>query len=344
MSAPVRVAARLGSQLLAGPGARTPVEVAERVLALQAQDLRGARLAVRARSDGLHVADVDRALTEDRSLLISWLNRGTLHLVRREDYGWLHALTAPRQHTGNARRLAQEGVEPGTADRGVAVIAGALGEEGPMTRAALGERLDRAGIPTAGQALVHLLMAASLRGVIVRGPLLEGDHAYVLVRDWIGEPEPVDRDRALAELARRYLTGHGPASERDLANWAGLGLRDVRAGLGAIGSELVTSDAGLHELSVRRAPARLRAPRLLGPFDPILHGWKDRDWVLGDASGVVTSNGIFRAIALVDGRAVATWRVRSGEVELAPFAQIAGDTREALERDGRGVVRFLDGD
>ncbi len=77
--------ARLTAQLLAGAPARDPVAVAERLLAIQGQDPRGARLAVRARTEGLTAADVDRALTDDRSLLITWLNRGTLHLVRSED-------------------------------------------------------------------------------------------------------------------------------------------------------------------------------------------------------------------------------------------------------------------
>jgi Winged helix DNA-binding domain len=116
------LAERLTAQLLAGPPARDPISVAERLLAIQAQDARGARLAVRARSTGLSVADVDTALTERRALVVTWLNRGTLHLIRSEDYRWLQALTAPRLGTTNARRLAQEGVPPDAAERGVAVI------------------------------------------------------------------------------------------------------------------------------------------------------------------------------------------------------------------------------
>ena len=95
---------------------------------------RGARLAIRARTTGLTAADVDRALTEERSLLVTWLNRGTLHLVRSEDYPWLHALTTPPLLTGSARRLAQEGVSPAAAERGVETIERALAEEGPLTR------------------------------------------------------------------------------------------------------------------------------------------------------------------------------------------------------------------
>jgi hypothetical protein len=102
------LARKLTAQLLAGEAARDPVAVAERLLAIQGQDPRGARLAVRARTGGLTAADVDRALTEERSLVLTWLNRGTLHLVRSEDYAWLHALTTPQLFSANARRLAQE--------------------------------------------------------------------------------------------------------------------------------------------------------------------------------------------------------------------------------------------
>jgi hypothetical protein len=129
------IAERLTAQLLAGTPARDPVTVVERLLAVQGQDSRGARLAVRSRTRGLSVADVDRALTEERSLLITWLNRGTLHLVRSEDYPWLQALTTPPLRNGNARRLAQEGVTSAAAERGVATIADCLAE-GPSDSSA----------------------------------------------------------------------------------------------------------------------------------------------------------------------------------------------------------------
>jgi hypothetical protein len=336
------LADRLRAQLLAGRPARSPAAVAERLLAIQGQDPRGARLAVRARSSGLTVADVDRALTEERSLVIAWLNRGTLHLVRSEDYPWLHALTAPPLFKANERRLAQEGVPPAAAERGVATVERALAEEGPLAREELRERLDAARVPTKGQALVHVLMLAALRGLVVRGPMTGGaSHAYVLVRDWLGEPAPVDRERALAELARRYLAGHGPADDRDLAKWSGLPLRDVRAGLAAIAPELRERDDGLLDLP-RRGPApELPPPRLLGAFDPLLHGWRSREPVLGAHQHVVTSNGIFRPIALVRGRAAATWTMPRGEVVLEPFGRIARADAAALEEDARDVVRFL---
>ena len=232
----------------------------ERLLAVQAQDLRGARLAVRARSTGLTAGDLDRALTVDRSLVIDWLNRGTLHLVRSEDYGWLHELTTPQLVTANARRLGQEGVTAAAADRGVSVVQRALADEGPLTRLELRERLRSANVRTEGQALVHVLMLACLRGVAIRGPMAGRDHAYVLVHDWLGPQPRIERSAALAELARRFLRGHGPADERDLAKWAGLTLRDARP---ASGDRARTRPRTSHD---RRT--KLPEPKLLGPWDP----------------------------------------------------------------------------
>jgi hypothetical protein len=335
------LAERLTAQLLAGPQARGPGEVAHRLLAIQAQDARGARLAVRARSAGLCAADVDRALSEERSLVLTWLNRGTLHLVTREDYPWLQALTNPPQFTSTMRRLAQEGVSPDAAERGVAVVRAALADQGPLTREQLGMRIAAAGVPTEGQALIQILALTCLRGLAVRGPVVEAGHAYALVRDWLGEPPEVDRERALAELARRYLAGHGPADDRDLAKWAGLTLREVRAGLNAIAPELAEREDGLSALRGRADAAELPGPKLLGAFEPLLLGWRSREPVLGSFARRVTVGGIFRPFALVAGRAAATWRMPAGQVVLEPFEPLSARDEALLESEAADVVRFL---
>jgi hypothetical protein len=335
------IAERLTAQLLAGPPARDPLAVVGRLLAVQGQDARGARLAIRARSAGLTVADVDSAMTEDRSLLITWLNRGTLHLVASEDYPWLHALTTPPLLRGNARRLAQEGVSEGAAERAIEVIERSLADDGPLTRDQLRARVEEAGVRTEGQAFVHLLALASCRGLIVRGPTVGKQHAYALVRDWLGETTPVPRERALAELARRYLEGHGPAEPRDLAKWSGLPLRDARAGLDAIARHLDHRPDGLVSLAGRPPGAALPPPRLLGPFDPLLMGWTSRAAILGRHDAVVVTGGIFRPFALVGGRGVASWRISSGQVEIEPFERLSRAARAALELEAEDVARFL---
>jgi hypothetical protein len=333
-------AERFVAQGLTGP-LPDPVAVAKRLLAVQGQDPRGARLAVRARSQGLAASDVDRALSEERSLLITWLNRGTLHLVRSEDYPWLQALTTPPLRTSAKRRLAQAGISLDQAEHGMDAIERALAAEGPLTRTQLREHFERAGVPTGGQALIHLLFLAAVRGISVRGPMVGGEHAYVLVHDWLGPAKPIDRDAALAELARRYLVGHAPADDRDLARWAGLPLRDARAGLTAIAAELIERGDGLVHLAACPPVAEVPSPRLLGAFDPVLLGWASRAPVLGPHTHLVTRNGLFRPFALVKGRAAATWRFNRAMVTIEPFHRIAKKTAAALEAEATDVERFL---
>src|SRR5258706_782184 len=336
------LADRLAAQLLAGNPAPDPASVVSRLLAVQAQDLRGARLALRARTSRLTSARIDRAFTEERSIVITWLNRGTLHLVRSDDYSWLHSLTAPAVITANARRLQQEGVSDEAAKKGVAIIKRSLENEGPMSRHQIGDHLRAGRVRVEGQALVHLLLLASRRGLIVRGPMIGREQAFALTRDWLGETQPMEREAALAELAHRYLAGHGPATDRDLAYWSGLALRDARAGLKAIGSEIIERGHGLLSLKGRRSTSDPRPPaRLLGSFDPLLFGWMSREPVLGAHGAAVVSGGVFRPFAIVDGRAAATWTIGGGEVTIKPFRPLSRQDDSALKPDAKDVLRFI---
>ena len=102
------------------------------------------------------------------------------------------------------------------------------------------------------------------------------------------------------------------------------------------------SAAERSSLADRPAPADPPAPRLLGPFEPLLLGWTSREEVVPEAGrDIVTDNGIFRPFALVDGRAAATWTRPRGEVVLAPFAPLDAATASALQADARDVERFL---
>jgi uncharacterized protein YcaQ len=304
-------------------------------------------------------AEIDRALSEDRSLVVSWLNRGTLHLVASEDYWWLHPLTAPPVLAANSTMLARLGVSGAELERAVDLIADRLGAAGPARAGELRERLSAAGIPVAGPVGYLLLAHAGLRGLTVRGPVVDGEQAYVLTRDWLTRPTgpiaSIERGLAVTRLARRYLDGHGPAGPADLARWAGIGRRDARAGLRSlvdadqaepvavagsdpVGVELVDL-VDVIDRGAAPAPAR---PRLLGPFDPLMFGWVDRRPLLGEHEReLITSNGLFRPAILARDRIVGGWRLRDGTVEVAPFEPLTEAENRALTRDGTNLVRFV---
>lgn len=306
--------ARAAAQLLHRPQRLGAGDAVRRLLAVQAQDLRAARLALRARTIGLTAGDVDAAI-DAGEVVVSWLCRGTLHMVHRDDHAWMHALTAPPIVTMNRRRLAQEGVDD--PDRAAAIVVRALAADGPQLRSELAERVATAAIETRGQAVVHILLKASLAGEVVRGPLRAGEQTFALARDWLGPQAPVDREAAVAELARRYLAAHAPASAEDLARWAGVALGDARRGIAAAGAP-----------KARRSPRRI-PPRLLGPFDPYVLGWKDRSFAVPPEheKTLLPGGGTFRAVALDDGLVAGDWDA------------VAPDRR--YDRERADIARFL---
>ena len=302
---------RAAAQLLV-PGERDAADVARRLLAVQAQDPRAARVALRTRG-------AERV--DESALVTTWLLRGTLHLVAVEDLGWLHALTGALVRPQTERRLAELGVAPARALR---VIERALAD-GPLARADLADRLRAAGLATEGQIVPHLLGLAASRGTLV----LAGG-AYALTADVAPAARAApDRDAALAELARRYLRGHGPATPDDLAAWSGLGLGDARRGFAAIAG-------GLRDVP---DPPRRLPPRLLPAFDPYLLGWRDRGFAVDAAHtrDVHPGGGIIRAVALVNGRAAGTWKRGRGGIEIAPFAPLPARVAAALRREAERI-------
>ena len=330
---------RTTAQLLSGTGPRRVDEIVSHLLAVQAQDLHSARLALRARSSDLTARAVDHALTVDRSLVVGWLGRGTLHLVHRDDYPWLLSLTAPARATTNRRRLRQEGVSEDDAERAVSVIEKALTEEGPLTRPDLAARMAAHGIPTAGQATPHLVMLATLRGISVLGPLEDGVQAFVLAEDWLGtrpgSSRTGARPEALSRLAQRYLKGHAPAKPVDLAAWTGLSLRDARAAFDSPGNQ-----------EAAEAESAGTFARLLPAFDPYLLGWKDRSFMVQDAHRrrVHPGGGVLRSTVVADGEAVGTWSLRrDGErikINVDAFEPLSAHVERDLQRDALDVARF----
>ncbi len=105
--------------------------------------------------------------------------------------------------------------------------------------------------------------------------------------------------------------------------------------------ELVRSPDGAASPRGAESEPDLPGPRLLGPFEPVLLGWTSREDIIGPHTGLVTTNGIFRAFAMVGGRAVATWKLSSGALTIEPLERITRADRAALDADGADVLRFL---
>jgi hypothetical protein len=346
---------RMRAQRLAGPRATDVHAVVRSLGGVQAQDWRFASLAIRPRSCGLHAADVAHARDEQRSIVWTWAMRGTLHLIAAQDVAWMVGLLGPVFAAAGRRRRLALGLDDGLCERALVAIRAALIEHGPLTRAELVRRLVALGlaIDRAAQAPAHLLAYGAMRGLICRATPIGAEPTYALLEDWLGAPpEAAEPDRALAELARRYLRAHGPAAPEDFAAWSGLGLRRARRAVQLIAGELrgVMTAHGPAWMSAHAdaAPALPAAHvALLGHFDPYLLGYRSRDLVLDArfAKRIQAGGGFIKPAVLVGGRVVGTWRGqhRGGDFTIAvePFGRLDDDVQAGLDGEHGDLARFL---
>jgi hypothetical protein len=333
----------------------SPAGAVRHLVAIQAQLVRPAALAVRARTRGLHASDVAAAVRDDRSLVRQWLLRGTLHLVAADDLRWLQAALGPHAaRAGRPRRL-QLGLTDGVVERGLAAIADVLAAEGPLTRGELVERLTGRGVvlDPRSQAPIHLIGLAGRLGTLCLGRDRDsGEPTYVLTADWLGPTpgRPPERETAVAELARRYLEAHGPAGVDDLAAWSGLRRTEARAALRSIAGELVEVEAGGEPAWLPRGRARSPAEsgvRLLPHFDPYLLGYRRRDFALppGLARRLQRGGGFVHPVVIADGWGVAACAIRTRgsrtAVEVDPSDSLGPAERAGLAAEVDDLGRFL---
>jgi hypothetical protein len=328
---------------------KDPVDVALLTAGIQAQDPRAGRLGFRARSARLRGADVDRARTEERSIVRAWAMRSTMHLLATEDAAWILPLFDAGLVADSRRRLGQLGLDAAQQDKALEAVRKALESDGFLGRSELVARLGRIGIEIDAPRRVHLFRLATGEGVAILGPDSGSETLLALARDWVGERPPHDRDAAVGELTRRYLRAFAPATEADFAGWSGLPLRDVRAGLERIGSELVEVRVGEERAWTLRGSARRprgRIVRLLPAWDNYLMGHRDRDFIAGPEwwSRIMPGGGLIRPTIMVDGVAVGTWSMRrkggSVEVEVDPFAELDRETTAAITAEIEDIERF----
>jgi hypothetical protein len=302
-------AARMRSQRLDGR-ARDATQLLRDIVGVQDQDARSGALSIRARTEGVTAADVERALVDERSIVRMPAMRGTIHLVASDDAGWLHALLAPVAMPAERRAMRVLEISDPQGRKAVAAIVKTLGD-GPLTRAELCEQLERVGIDTSGRRAAHLPRLAALEGHVCFGPRRGGKDTYVLVDDWLGPRRSPPPEDALTELARRYVGAYGPAEPRDFATWSGLSMRDAKAAWTA----LAPAQPGTVE------PPDPPVVRMLPAFDTYLLGYRDRGVAVPaeHTRAVWPGGGIIHPTVVANGAAVATWRLSGGEVTVTPF-------------------------
>jgi hypothetical protein len=333
----------MAAQLLVGPRAATPTEAVRWLTAVQGQDLPGALTSVALRTAGGSRAAVEAAL-DAGEVVRSWPMRGTLHLVAADDLRWMLELLGPRLLAAASTRRAALGLTGDEVERARELAVAALQGGRQRGRNELLTAIADGGVSTAGQRGYHLLAHLSQTGTLCLAPMRDGEQLFVLLDEWVPVPRRREREEALGELALRFFAGHGPATVKDLVRWAGVLVRDVKAGLAVAAPQLerLVVDGTEHWMDPA-TPGRLAAARdeaedvlLLPGFDELVLGYADRRCTVPAefAERIVPgNNGMFRATAVLDGRVVGVWRAGRGKsrpIELEPFTELTAEVRARI--------------
>jgi hypothetical protein len=342
---------RLSNHLIGEAAFDEPADVVRWMGLIQAQDYLAALWAVGLRMVDATEAAVERALA-DRRIVRTWPARGTLHLAAAEDVRWMLALLAPRVIAGAAGRYRQLGLDDAAFARSSKVIVDLLQGGKQLPRDAIFRELESAQISTAGQRGIHILGRLAQEGLICFGARAGKQQTFALLEEWIPASVAKTRDEALAELARRYFTSHGPATLQDFVWWSGLTALDARAGLElarpGLGHEVIDGQAYWLLAAMPAAGDASPSAHLLPAFDEYLVGYRDRSAVLDPAEvrRINAGGGMLSATILLDGQVAGTWKrtLKKGSVAVTPhwFAEPGDVDEEAFAAAAHRYGAFLE--
>ena len=339
---------RLRTQRLVTPHAESAVDVVTGLLAVQAENASQASWAVASRTHEPRHAELASRL-ESGEVLRTHVLRPTWHFVSADDIAWLLELTAPRNQPIMLKQLQAAGIDGAVIERATGDVLDVLAH-GHLTRNGMAAALQERGHALTGFLLMILLASIEFSGLICSGRPEDGEHTYALMSERVPSPRRLDRDEALAEVTVRYFTGHGPATERDLAYWATLTLTDVRKGLAQVHDRLESFE---HDgRTYWHAPGETPPG---GPQDPTGHllqildetyrGYQDSRWVLDAAAVVPRARESAIGMALVDAQMVAGMRRKLNAstvtFELTPFRELHANDLTGLEQAAQKYADFL---
>ncbi len=322
---------RLAAQSIGSPALRSAAAVVSHLGAMQAQDFPMTKWAIGIRSAGLTESAVNAAIARG-DIIRTHALRPTWHILANADVDWLLKLTAPRIMVTIRSRHKQLGLDEKLITQCKRVIEKDLLTAESGTRAQLITALKKAKITLAAECYSHILLRCELDRLICSGPVQGSDTAYALYAQRIRKTEDLPRDEALARLALRYFTGHGPATLEDFIWWSGLKISEARQALAAAGNNLkkITAKENTWYLSKETGKSAIAKGVLLLPaFDEYIIGYADRSAVLppGLAKNVISNNGIFRAVILHHGQVCGLWKkeVRKEQLTVIPDLRSGGN-------------------
>nr|WP_223184476.1 winged helix DNA-binding domain-containing protein [Streptomyces sp. CBMA152] len=348
--------------LTPGTRADTPEAVADALVALHATDPATVYLSVAARMRTASVAELERALYEDHSLVRMLCMRRTMFVLPTAFAPVADAAAARSVAVRERKNLAkvieeqlgldgkwfaatQEAVLAALTARGEATASQVAHDVPDLQRQiVMAEGKPYEARPRITSRFLGVLAA---EGLIRRGRPL-GSWASSQFRWTVAEPHPdLPVDEARTELVARYLDAFGPATTEDVKWWTGWTLTETRKALAGTDAVAVDLDEGPghvlpHQLDAPPAPEPWAA--LLPALDPTPMGWRHRDWYLDTdhKAELFDKTGNIGPSVWWNGRIVGGWAQRpDGEIVTEVFTDVGAAARRAVDAEAARMAEFF---
>lgn len=338
---------RLYAQRIEGEKFDTPLQVVRHMGAVQAQDFGQAVWAVGLRLKKPSLAVIEKAIA-DRQIVLTWPMRGTIHFVPAEDARWMLQLMAAKGVRAGMSHAKQLGVTDEIIAKAEKVFTAALAGGKQLTRGAMMQCLIDVGIDTTAQRGYLLLRHFSQTGLLCLASAEGKQQTFTLLDEWVPAFKMLDKNEALAEIAGRYFTSHGPATVYDFANWTGLTMTDARAALDMTKSRLLCEIIEGSEFYFTAGPLPASSSvHLLPGFDEYFLGYKDRSHIIASqyASKVVPGgNGVFKPMIISGGQVVGTWKrtIKKANVTITYDFFDSSISASRLDAEAKAYASFID--
>lgn len=304
---------RLHNQQIDGTTFKRAKDLVEWMGAMQAQDFSMAKWAIGARIPDSTNQKIEKTL-RNGEIIRTHLLRPTWHFVSSADIYWILGLTAPHIKSQLRARHKQLELTETIVNKSKSIVEKALMGGNHLTREELMLQLGNAHIATDGQRAAHLMLVCELDGIVCSGVPKGKTQTYALLQERVPKPPTINRDEALAQLARRYFTSHGPATIQDFIWWSGLPVKDAKNALEMIKPDFVSekTEQQTHWFtdSHQATQTNIGSTHLLPAFDEFIISYKDRSASIqeGNHKKAISDNGLFRPIVVVNGQVTGTWK------------------------------------
>ena len=348
---------RLSNTGLSASPFRSPEDVVAYLGAVQAQDFTAAKWAVGMRMQKATDEIVEKSFNEGK-FLRTHIMRPTWHFVLPEDIRWMLELTSPRVKKILAPYNKKLNITKEVLSQSQAVIEKALEGKRNLTRAELGDNLEKKLSPARGQRLAHILVYAELNALICSGPRKGKQFTYALLEEIVPKQKKLTREEALAKLALKYFTSHGPAQNKDFAWWSGLPIKDAAEGINLNQPKLTQTSLNgktywFFPNNKEPDSSTIHTAQqafLLSIYDEYTIAYKDRSDISKkrDIERMISMGNALTAVIILDGKAVGTWKRilkdNSVEIKLNPFKKLDENKMNNIKKAAENYGKFLNKD